>query len=493
MSIRKSLALSFAGKYSSLAIHTVSVVVLARLLTPEEIGVYSVGAAAVALAHMLREFGVGNYLVQERDLTQDRIRTAFGVALVIAWVMAAVLFALSGPVSDFYDEPGLRQVLRVLSVTFLLIPFGTPTLALLHRDMAFGRIYVVSVATALAHVTTGITLAALGFGFMSLAWAALAGTVMTVLIAAIYRPSVARLLPGFSEWRRVLSFGSYMSASSIVATIGMSAPDLILGRLLGFTAVGLFSRAAGVIQIFNRTVMHAVSPVMTPAFAAKDRRGDDLLGPYLRGTSYVTVLAWPFFIFLGFMAYPIIRILFGDQWDAAVPIIQILCLGMIFRSLYYFDPSVFIGLGQVRRNLIVILFSTSVFVPLFFLGALHSLEAAALSSNVSVTVHFIVSHTYIRPVIGLTLSDVLGAVSKSFAVALLSAIVPAAVFFGMDMGPENLWMPFLIALLGTGTVWIGAVFAVNHPLREEIAMFRQRLRLNVWTKGFRFRSLFRAP
>ena len=89
-SIRKALSLSFASKYSSLAIHTVAIMVLARLLTPAEIGVYSVGAAVVALAHVLRDFGVGNYLIQEKELTQDRIRTAFGVALVIAWVMAAV-------------------------------------------------------------------------------------------------------------------------------------------------------------------------------------------------------------------------------------------------------------------------------------------------------------------------------------------------------------------------------------------------------------------
>ena len=95
-SIRKALALSFAGKYSSLAIHTVAVMVLARLLTPAEIGVYSVGAAVVALAHVVRDFGVGNYLIQEKELTTERIRTAFAVTLVIGWTMAAVLFALSG-------------------------------------------------------------------------------------------------------------------------------------------------------------------------------------------------------------------------------------------------------------------------------------------------------------------------------------------------------------------------------------------------------------
>ena len=119
-SVRKSLALSFASKYSDLVITTVTVLVLARLLTPEEIGIYSVGAAVVAMAHVVRDFGVGNYLIQEKELTQDRIRTAFAVTLIIGWTMAAVLFAASGPVSRLYAEPGLAHVMKVLSLTFMV-------------------------------------------------------------------------------------------------------------------------------------------------------------------------------------------------------------------------------------------------------------------------------------------------------------------------------------------------------------------------------------
>lgn len=475
-SVRKALVLSFAGKYSALAMHTVAVMVLARLLTPAEIGVYSVGAAVVGLAHVVRDFGVGNYLIQEKELTTDRVRTAFAVTLVIGWTMAAVLFALSGPVSAFYDEPGLGQVLRVLSLTFLVIPFSSPVLALLRRDMAFGRLYVVEVASAAAHVTTGISLAALGYGFLSLAWASLAGAVMTATVAALYRPSVARNLPSFKEWRRVASFGSLSTAASIVSEIAMAAPDLIIGRLLGFAAVGLFSRAMGIIQLFNRTVMNAVTPVVTATLAAKNRRGEDLLEPYLKGLSYVTVLAWPFFIFLGLMAYPIIRVLFGDQWDEAVPLVQILCLAGIFRPLFYFVQPVFIALGQVRTNLRVAVICNTISVLFFFLGALHSLEAAAAAPGVFCLAYFAVSYVYLRDLIGLSLQDVARSVSKSAVVALLSGLAPGLVFLGMDIGPGNILPPLLIALAGTALSWIGVVFAVKHPLREELVLFRQQIR-----------------
>ena len=113
-SLRKALALSFASKYSSLAIHTVAVVVLARLLTPAEIGVYSVVAAVVALAHVLRDFGVGNYL----EFTTERIRTALSVVVLFTWSIATALLPTRPLVSQLLRRgfgqfhQGLERVVK---------------------------------------------------------------------------------------------------------------------------------------------------------------------------------------------------------------------------------------------------------------------------------------------------------------------------------------------------------------------------------------------
>ena len=100
-SIRKSLALSLAEKYTGILIAIAGTVILSRLLSPAQIGIYSVAAAFIGLAHIVRDFGIGSYLVQERDLTADRIRTAVSVTMLTAWSIAAVLAALSGPISTF--------------------------------------------------------------------------------------------------------------------------------------------------------------------------------------------------------------------------------------------------------------------------------------------------------------------------------------------------------------------------------------------------------
>lgn len=480
--LRQSLALSFAQKYTELAISTVSIIALARLLTPAEIGIYSVGAAVTALGHALRDFGVSNYLIQERDLTTDRIRTSVGVSIVVAWAIALLLFALSGPIASFYREPGLRDLLFVLSGSFLFIPFSSPILALLRRGMAFGYLYIINTAGALVHAATAITFAILGFSYMSIAWATLAAVITRLVGAHLFRPRNSHVMPSFKEWRRVASFGGMASVADIMGHIGSYAPDFILGRLLGFTAVGLFSRATGLIQIFNQTVMHAVMPVVLPTFASKHHRDEDLLEPYLRALSFVTVFAWPFFIFLSLMTFPIVRILFGTQWDAAIPLIRILCLAGIFQALLYLASPLFIAIGKVRINLKISVTTSLIVVILFIIGASYSLEAAAFTLVLSSFLHFIISYRYLRRAIGLSLPALSRCLYKSAITALLSGIPPAIAF--SDYVSHGIGMHFLLALClpTTMVTWLCCIIFLRHPIRNELVAAVNTIQMRIGAK-----------
>ncbi|RMD63169.1 MAG: lipopolysaccharide biosynthesis protein, partial [Alphaproteobacteria bacterium] len=240
--LRKSFAWSFAQRYFNLALSFITLPVLSRILTPEEVGVYSVGVAFVALAHVVRDFGVADYIIQERDLTRARIQTAFGVSLVIGWTIGVVLFALSVPISVLYEEPGLRDVMRVLGLNFFVIPFSLPVLALLRRNMAFDVRARVTMASSFAHAVASIGLAVAGFGYMSLAWASLIGVLTTAILAARHRPSGIGVWPKLVEWRRVASFGGIATVRVFLDVVGERAPDFVLGRMIGFSAVGLYSR-----------------------------------------------------------------------------------------------------------------------------------------------------------------------------------------------------------------------------------------------------------
>ena len=138
--VKKAVFLSVGEKVIVFVIQFVSSVVLARLLSPHEIGIFSIGSLILALSHALRDLGITSYLIQERDLSPARLQTAATIAVIMSWTLALVVLALSGPVSSFYREEGVGEVLRVLAINFFFLPFGSVSMAILKRNMNFDKV-----------------------------------------------------------------------------------------------------------------------------------------------------------------------------------------------------------------------------------------------------------------------------------------------------------------------------------------------------------------
>lgn len=465
-SVRKSLAISFAEKYSIMVIQFISTIILARLLTPEEVGIFSVGAVIVGFAHMMRDFGVANYLVQEKELTKERIKTAFGVTLIIAWSAALALYLCSDAISNFYDESGVKNVIIILAVTFLFIPFSSTVLGLLRRDMKFGTLFWVNLLSAIAHALTGITLAFYDFGFESLAWATVASASTTVLIAIINKPDKAEFTPSLSEFRRIFSYGSYSSGSAIAQEAGLSSPDLAIGRLLGFEALGYYSRAMGLISIFNYAVTAAISPVVIPAFAKYHREGKDLKDAYLRALDYYTALAWPFFGYVLLATLPLIIVLYGDQWTPSAPIIQILCVAFMLRALTGFSGHYLIATGQVKLQfkLQVILQIPRAIITI--IAAFYSLTMVALTQVLFYVACIAIFHIYVHRQMNISIIDILQAIKRSLFVSISCVAIPAVIMWQYKFDSNYAFI--LITGASLSLTWLACIFIFKHDLNKEL-------------------------
>lgn len=469
--VRKALLLSFSTNYTILIIGFVGTLFISRLLTPAQIGVFSVAVVLVGMAHLVRDFGVGQYLIQEKELTPAKMRAALALTLVIAWSMAALLALASGAIARFYSEPGVRQVILILAGNFLLIPFGSVSMAVLRRNMKFGALYLINVSSALAHLVTAVSLALLGFGYVSLAWAATAGVVVTIVIAGIYRPKELPWLPSFKGIRKVISFGSYTSGASVVGEVGRAAPDLIIGKVLSMEAVGIFGKAVGLMEIFNRLVMYAIWPVGLPHFSAQMRAGRDLKTGYLRVMSYITVLSWPFFSFVAWMSYPLVRVLYGTQWDASVPLVSILSVWAGVGSTFMLAEQVFIALGQVKKRMQMVIISSAIKVGMILLAVPFGLMAVSIALAATILPGVYILMRYLKTLVGLRYADIIKATRKSLAVTLLTSLAPAAVFFTIPIGPENVWLPLLLSAAGAAIAWVTGIFIFHHEIRPEVLTY----------------------
>lgn len=249
-SLRRSLLINFFSSTGGTLVQFVVSLILAQLLSPSEIGVYSMTIVFVIIAHIFRDFGVGTYLQREPNLATEKLRAATGVLFTTSWLIAAAMYAGSDWFGAWFNEPQMIPVMKVLAIGFLFIPFGTITHSLLTREFEAGKQAWVMVAGTTASAVTCISLAATGFGTMSMPWANLANIIACCLAYIPLRPKNLPWLPSFKHWRDVIHFGVGALLWNCLTSVNTAIPDIVLGKLGNATLVGLFSRANSTVTIF---------------------------------------------------------------------------------------------------------------------------------------------------------------------------------------------------------------------------------------------------
>jgi O-antigen/teichoic acid export membrane protein len=467
--VRRSLAFSLAEKYGSYALNLVGTVILARLLTPRDFGLFAVGMAVVALMDVFRDFGVGNYLVQEKQLNDQHVRAAFTVTLGLSVLCALGLLLGTAAIAAFYDEPDLRRLMPLFAANFLLLPFAMPSISLLRRDMAFDAIAGINILAAVVQLAVVVGLAMLGHGFMSLGWATLASVLARTAAACAIRPCFGAWRPSLREWRRLTGFGAYSTATAIINVLHDTLPQVIIGRALGLAAVGLFSRATALCQLPDRLVINALNPVVLPALSEQARRGVDLKPVYLLALTHMSALQWPILLWLALLAEPIVLLLLGNQWLEVAPLVRIMALAAFALFPAFMTYPTLVALGRIRDTLSMSLISLPPSMLLLLLAAPFGLRAVAAVQLVNLPLQVFVAVSFIRRRIGVSWAEIARAVRPSLVVAPCAAAVPAAAV--ALQGGFSFAMPLPVMVLasaGMAVGWLAGLVLSDHPLLAEL-------------------------
>ncbi|TWI69004.1 O-antigen/teichoic acid export membrane protein [Pseudoduganella lurida] len=469
---RRSLLVSFAERYTALVIGTLGTMLVARMLTPAEIGVFSIGAVLVGLAQVLRDFGVGQYVVATATLGTAQLRAALGVATTAAWSLAAVVALLAGPAAAFYGQPVLRDVLLLLAVNFLLVPLTSLTLSCLRRALRLSAIYLINTTHSVTQLSCTLWLAAAGYGSLSLAWGTVAAAMAAVIVSLPLRPAGMPWLPSWKGAGAVLRFGAYATGGNIVDEAGVAAPELIVGKLLGPEAVAVFGKAQAMLNLFNQAVTSAVSPVLLPLFAAQAREGRSLREPYLLTVGCMTAIAWPFFLLLALLPLSATRLLYGPQWDEAAALIRIMCLAGTLYSMFSMARYLLVATGHVREqarlDTLAVLGRVAVVLP----AAAGGLQWVAAAVVLGAIFRSWLTWRCLARLAGVDSQDLLRAAMPSLLVTAVTALAPLSACLFVQPGTNQL----LVAVAAAIPLWLAAVALVRHPLAGELGLAWRRIR-----------------
>lgn len=462
-STNRSIGISFATQYVELLIQFISVLVLARILTPDDIGIFTIAAFLMTLLHVFRDFGVVQYVIQEKELTNEKIQAALGVAVILALSVAIFLYASSGLVAQFYDKPEIADVLKVMALSFAISPLGSLLIGILRREMRLLQIFYIKTLSSLCHVSTAIVLAMNGFGAISLAWANFAGILSFGIMAQVLRPQSVPFMPKFRNIKAVLSFGSTASLGSVANIAGSNAPDLIIGKVLNMAALGYFSRANGLIQLFTRLISGAILPLALPYFAEMHRQGKSVDDAYIKAVAYLTALAWPFFAVMAFLAKPIVDTLYGPNWNESIPVAQLLCIAGAISSVSLFATQALIATGQVRSAA-----GAQLTVhPFRFVGVIiastYGLMHIALVLILSEWLWLAIISWTLQKRLNIKIATVFRVCGKSAFVSLVTFLFSWSFTQLITSSTDNVHIHLLTGIAAAATGWALGIYVIKHP------------------------------
>ncbi len=467
-SVKLSVIFMTAQRYYAMVLNFAVMAIASRLLRPEEIGLAVVGSMIAMMVLSLRDFASSHYLVQKPELSQEDRRSATSFITLITLAAAAVLAVAAPWIAEAYGEPILLTYVRLVAVCACLEALFTPILGLMQREMAFGRVAIItSVQVSLAAIIT-LLCAATGFSTMSFAWAWFASALSGALAALYFWRDYSIYRPTIKGWGKIVIFGGYYGANQILAKIYESVPTLLLGRFSSMGAVGYYNRALTISQLPDKVFLSGVVAVAIPAFSAKNRAERSLKGPYLRGVSYITALQWPALVSIAILAYPIVEILLGSQWRETASLIQIVALALLFSFSFELNAPILIAVGAMRELFLraLIIWPTSAIILSF--GAWYGAKAVAWCLCIVIPFQAYVSIRAVRKHIDVSWREIALALKPSAMITALCAAPPLAIIAASGFRFE---MPILEGL-GLGVViglsWLAGLWLTGHALLGEI-------------------------
>ena len=465
--IRRSLIINFFSSSGATLLKFAVSVIIARILSPSDIGVFSITVVFVNIAQIFRDFGVSSYLQREKELTPDKLRSAMGVAFASSWLLALFLFVASGYVADWFAEPQMIPVMRVLALGFMLIPFSSVTQALMTREFrADTQAWVVAAGTS-SYCASCLILAWMGFGSLSLAWANVINILVCALAYIPLRPKSMPWLPGFRHWRSVVSFGLGSLISNCAIAIEQAIPDVLLGKLGNASMVGLYSRANSTVAIFTHVAGSTVSYGAVSYLSKSYHKGESLVPTLTRATALLTGVGWSALALTAVLGRDIVLALYGPKWlDSVAAIVPLTCAAAI-AMLFHYTPIALTAMGRPYLGAVpvcVTIASRVLFGWLLFDQTLATFAWAMLfAAMAAAPVMAYQQYRYFH----LTVLDNLRALAPSALVAAASAASAFLLDLALPAALPSLTRLLLMAL-PIAAVWYAALRLVKHTLIGEI-------------------------
>jgi O-antigen/teichoic acid export membrane protein len=331
---------------------TVRTAILARLLSQRDFGLASMVTVVLGYAQAYVDLGLSSAVIQKQEHDPDRLSTLFWVNVIAGIVSGLVLFAMQTPIAMLFKEPALAELIPAAALQLPVAALGQQFEALFQRDLHFKLVAIAQIVGDACSTLAAFLLALGGYG----AWSLVLGTLVGVAVN-----SLLMFFLGLRHWRvrfvfqpsaikPHLRFGAYQLANINVGYLTSNLDSVLVGRLIGAEALGVYSLALRITQTTRRYVNPIVAKVAFPIFAKQKEDKGKMAETLLQLQRSLSHLNAPLIVGLFVVGPILIPVVYGKNWMSAVPLLQVLCVVALLNGVSGPTQIVRTALGHVRFN-----------------------------------------------------------------------------------------------------------------------------------------------
>ena len=448
-----------------------SLMVLARLLGPNDFGLVGMVTAFTGVLNLFRDFGLSSAAVQRKTVTDDQISTLFWINLAIGTLLGLSAAAMAPALAAFYHEPRLVRVTAFLAAGFLFNAAGVQHSVLLQRQMRFTALAVIGVVSLIVGTAIAIGGARAGYGY----WALVFMTVSSPLIETIGFWLATGWVPGWPRrrtgMRSMMRFGGTLTLNGLVAYVAYNAEKVLIGRFWGADAIGIYGRAYQLVSVPTNNLNSAVGEVAFSALSRLQDNPDRFRTYFLKGYSLVLAMTIPLTITCVIFADDIVAVLLGPKWKDAVVSFRLLAPTILVFAIINPLGWLLYSLGLVRRGLKIALVFAPTIICGYVMGLPYGPKGVALAYSAVMILWVIPFIAWCVKGTLISCRDILLSVSRPLA----SGILAGGLAFGVRLFWGQLLSPLPRLVLESSVLFV-AFFGMLLFIAGEKSLYLDLLR-----------------
>ncbi|HSL41884.1 MAG TPA: lipopolysaccharide biosynthesis protein [Anaerolineales bacterium] len=427
---------NFSAYFLGKIVVLITTAILARILAKNDFGLVAVAVVAINYLSVLKDLGLGAALIQRKGDVKEVANTVFTINVLLGLVLSALAILLAPLVATYFRDPQVTSVLRWMGVSFVINALGSVHTNWLVRDLDYRRKMVPELGGALTKGIVSIGMAYLGYGVWSLVFGQIIGAIASVVLVWIILPWRPRLTIDRKMARSLLNFGASVTVVDIITQITDNLDYVIVGRIFGLVPLSIYTLAYRLPEMLLIGNLWVMGGVVFPAFSTVQDKPNELRRGFLASVRFVELIAVPICLGLLIAADPIVRVVFGDQWLDAIPILRVLAIYAWVYSLGYHVGGFYKAIGRPDILLRLSILTLVIIIPSLLIGARFGLIGVAMGHLVAVLIRRVVSLWLATRFVKVSIFDIFAQLRSSMLAALVMAPVTLAVaYLAADMNP----------------------------------------------------------